>query len=206
MLNGHVLVLNKSWVAVTVATARRALILLYQGHARAVHPRDYSLYDFDAWCDLSLHSNGHGRYVHTPAIRIRLPEVILLSTFNGFVRREVPFTRRNIFTRDDHRCQYCGKRFPKQELTIDHVTPRSRGGGDTWENLVLACVRCNVRKGNRTPEEANMPLIRKPARPRWLPKLGTRLPEHDLLTWQRFVDTSYWRVEPVKVSEPRDIA
>ena len=206
MLTGHVLVLNKSWVAVNVATVRRALTLLYQGQARAVHPVDYSLYDFAAWCDMPADQTVRGRYVITPTRRIRLPEVVILCGFNGFVRREVPFTRRNIFARDDHRCQYCGKRLPKHELTIDHVMPRSRGGADTWENLVLACVKCNVRKGNRTPDEACMPLMRKPSRPRWLPKLGTRVPQHDLMTWQRFVDTSYWSIEPVKSGATREIA
>lgn len=207
MLNGHVLVLNKSWVAVNVATARRALTLLYQGHARAVHPCDYSLYDFEAWCALTaLHAGGEGRYVHTPSVRIRLPEVIILAAFNSFIRREVPFTRRNVFARDDHRCQYCGRKFSRQELTIDHVLPRSRGGRDTWENLVLACVKCNVRKGSRTPDEAGMPLVRKPTRPRWLPKLGTRMPRQELVIWQRFVDTASWGTEPVTVNASLEIA
>lgn len=197
MIDGHVLVLNKSWVAVNVASARRAITLLYQGHARAVHPADYSLYSFADWCDLSADedSDEDGRFVRTPNLRIRLPEVIILSVFNSFVHRDVPFTRRNIFARDNHQCQYCGKRFAKQDLTVDHVIPRSRGGGDSWDNLVLACVRCNLKKGSRTPEEANMPLIRHPSRPQWLPKLGTRIPHHELMSWQRFVDTTYWSHE-----------
>ncbi len=194
MVEGHVLVLNRSWVAVNVASVRRAMTLLYQGVARAVHPHDYSLYDFDDWCELSQAWN-EGRYIQTPSMQIRVPEVILLSGFNGFFRNEVRFSRRNIFERDKNTCQYCGKIFCKSDLTLDHVVPRSKGGKDTWENLVLACVRCNVRKANRTPDEASMPLVRKPVKPSWLPRFGARVPTSELSSWQRFVDAAYWDVE-----------
>jgi 5-methylcytosine-specific restriction endonuclease McrA len=194
MVEGHVLVLNKSWVVVNIASVRRALSLLYQGMARAVHPTDYSLYDFDDWCQLSPAFH-EGRYIHTTSRKIRVPEVIILNMFNGFIRQEVRFSRRNIFERDDHTCQYCGKKFCKQDLTLDHVVPQSRGGGNTWENLVLACVPCNVRKGSRTPEEAHMPMLRRPKKPTWLPRMGYRLPQDAFSSWQRFVDSAYWDVE-----------
>ena len=77
--------------------------------------------------------------------------------------RQLPLTRRNLFQRDNHTCQYCGSR--DNQLSIDHVIPRSRGGGDTWENVTTACLSCNVRKGNRTPKEASMPLGHVPRRP-----------------------------------------
>jgi len=194
MTHGHVLVLNRSWVAVHIASVRRALGMLYQGTARAVHPTDFSLYDFDDWCELSR-IREDGRFLHTPTMRIRVPEVILLRVFNGFVRREVRFSRRNIFERDKNTCQYCGKRHPKSELTIDHVIPQSRGGRDNWENLVLACVKCNVKKGSRTPAEAHMALRKKPQKPDWLPALGARIPTDRIQSWQRFVDMAYWDVE-----------
>ena len=194
MLDGGVLVLNRSWVAIHVASVRRAVTMLYQGIARAVHPSDYSLYDFDDWCELSQ-SRFDGQFVHTPNLRIRIPEVVILNVFNGFVHQEVRFSRRNIFERDRNTCQYCGRRFPKSDLTIDHVVARSHGGRDSWENLVLACVKCNIRKGDRTPEEAGMPLVRNPGRPAWLPKLGARIPKSQIMNWRRFVDTAYWDVE-----------
>lgn len=194
MVDGHVLVLNKSWVAVHIAPVRRAMTLLYQGLARAVHPEDYALYDFDDWCALSRFGR-EGRYIHTPTMDVRVPEVILLSAFNGFVRREVRFSRRNIFERDKNTCQYCGKRLVKNDLTLDHVVPRSRGGRDSWENLVLACMPCNVRKGSRTPGEASMRLIRQPVKPAWLPTFGTRVPRDQFISWQRFVDAAYWDAE-----------
>lgn len=193
VVEGRVLVLNKSWVAVNIATARRALVLLYQGHARAVHPSDYSLYDFEDWCSLSTMDDealALDRRVGTVACQIALPEIILLSGFNGFIRPRVSFSRRNLFTRDKHQCQYCGKTTQRNELTIDHVMPRSRGGEDTWENLVAACMRCNVRKGNRTPEEAKMPLLSRPRVPKGLPRFGVAIPKTDLDSWHRFVGST----------------
>lgn len=194
MVDGQVLVLNRSWVAVNVASVRRAVSLLYQDLARAVDPEDYSLYDFEDWCELSQIRQS-GRFIHTPTMRVRVPEIILLRGFNGFFHKDVRFSRRNIFERDKSTCQYCGKKLAKSELTIDHVVPRSRGGRDTWDNLVLACVKCNVRKGDQTPAEACMPLIRKPGKPSWLPTFGSRLPAGKMTTWQRFLDSAYWDAE-----------
>lgn len=94
-----------------------------------------------------------------------LPAVI---RHRGHVRRgprAVALTRRNLIARDGHRCQYCGDVLPPRELTVDHVMPRSRGGGSTWENLVAACGPCNRAKGDRTPEEAAMPLLARPRKP-----------------------------------------
>ncbi len=194
MVQGQVLVLNKSWVVVNVASVRRAMGLLYQDLARAVNPEDYSLYDFEDWCELSKIKKT-ARMIHTPTLEIQVPEVILLNAFNGFFRREVRFSRRNIFERDKHTCQYCARKLNKPELTIDHVVPQSKGGTDTWDNLVLACVACNVRKANRTPNQANMPLIKRPVKPSWLPTLGAKIPAQSLSSWQRFLDTAYWDSE-----------
>jgi 5-methylcytosine-specific restriction endonuclease McrA len=198
MLDAHVLVLNKSWIAINVASARRSLALLYQGHARVIHPEDYSLHGFDAWCTYSRKAcmkNEDLPMVRTPSQFIVLPEVILLNAFNGFIRHEIRFSRSNIFTRDKHQCQYCGSRPERRDLTLDHVLPRSRGGVDSWENLVLACAHCNVKKSNRTPEEANMRLLNKPRAPRWLPRFGMSERKPEMHSWHRFVDTSCWVTE-----------
>jgi 5-methylcytosine-specific restriction endonuclease McrA len=79
----------------------------------------------------------------------------------------VHLTRSNLMLRDHHQCQYCGRRPGVRELDVDHVIPRSRGGGDSWDNLVVACRPCNLRKGRSTPDEAGMRLLRPPERPRW---------------------------------------
>ena len=193
-LDDAVLVLNRSWIAVNVASVRRAISLLYQGLAQVVSADDFTTYDFDSWRALSQACRD-GRFVHTVNYRLRVPEVILLKFFNGFYRREVRFSRRNIFERDQNTCQYCGRVFPRQELTIDHVVPRSRGGRDCWENVVLACVRCNVRKGQRLPREAGMRLIRPPRKPNWVPHISFQCHTGMKPSWQRFVDIAYWDLE-----------
>jgi 5-methylcytosine-specific restriction endonuclease McrA len=193
MLSENVLVLNRSWIAVQIASARRAIGLLYQGDAKVVSPEDYSTYDFDDWKELSVTAQEY--CIHTVNFKIKVPEVIVLSFFNGAHRSEIKFSRRNIFERDKNICQYCGRQFKKMELTLDHIVPRSCGGRSTWENLVLACVPCNVRKGSRLPDEARMPLIREPRKPRWIPCSGDGLGSARKASWQKFVDAAYWDTE-----------
>ncbi len=193
MVNESVLVLNRSWIAIQVANARRAVSLLYQGYAKVVSPDDFATYDFDSWRELSEAADDY--CIHTVNFKIKVPEVIVLTFFNGVYRREIKFSRRNIFERDKNTCQYCGNRFKKWELTLDHVIPRSVGGRSTWENLVLACVPCNVRKGSRLPDVARMPLVRQPRKPRWIPHSGESLSTIHRQSWQKFVDAAYWDVE-----------
>ena len=120
----------------------------------------------------------YDRVVRSPSFEMSLPSVISLKEYVTASRRPA-FTRFNVFLRDSFSCQYCGDRFPTPELTFDHVIPRSRGGRTNWENVVTACSVCNLRKGNRTPEEAQMPLLAPPGRPRWnLPLLQRARMEH----------------------------
>ncbi|MFS8781621.1 HNH endonuclease [Synechococcus sp. W55.1] len=137
---GKVLVLNASYEPLNITSWRRAVVLLLKGKAEQIE------------------HNGRVVYGNIP-----LPTVIRLRHYVHVPHKEIPLTRRNVLYRDGHRCQYCG--CFGEDLTLDHVIPRSRGGGDTWENVVSACVRCNVKKGNRTPREAGMPLLRQPRRP-----------------------------------------
>jgi 5-methylcytosine-specific restriction endonuclease McrA len=96
---------------------------------------------------------------------VPMPAVVKLHRFVRRHRVRVALSRRNVFLRDDYRCQYCGLRFPAKELTCDHVVPRAQGGGMSWENVVAACGPCNRRKGGRTPEQARMALRKQPRRP-----------------------------------------
>ena len=102
------------------------------------------------------------------------------SSYDKLPKQTVKFNRRNIFARDNNQCQYCGKKFPTSELSLDHVVPRSQGGASTWENIVCACVDCNVRKGGRTPKQAHMSLIRKPEKPKRSPLLNLKLTQQEV--------------------------
>ena len=106
--------------------------------------------------------------IRTPTDTYPLPAVVRLRKYLGFFPFKVALTRRNILARDGFCCQYCGEAVPLKELTIDHVVPRSRGGGTTWDNVATACGPCNRRKGNRTPREARMPLASVPKRPNFV--------------------------------------
>ena len=191
MLDGHVLVLNRVFQAVQITSVRRALTLLYKGQVRAVDS-EYRTYDFDNWMDIPVQPDDHS--VVTPSRNILIPHVVQLLVFDRMPRQEVKFSRGNIYLRDQNRCQYCGKKFSSSELSLDHVIPISRGGKSTWENVVCACLPCNVRKGNRTPEEAGMKLIRPPAKPKATP-LGLLAPHRIHPMWRNFLDVAYWNVE-----------
>ena len=189
---GNVLVLNSLYQAVQVTGIRRAFRLFYAGRARAVAP-DFVSYDFDNWCDLPARSGDP--VIRTPSRAIRIPSVIQLVHYDRLPSREVRFTRRNIFYRDKNRCQYCGRVYPQREINLDHVVPLSRGGSSCWVNVVCACIRCNTRKGDRTPEEAGMRLVRRPRKPAGLPMLRATWLGPCPDEWKSFLDEAYWNVE-----------
>lgn len=207
-LNAHVLVLNKMWMAIRVTDARRAFSLLIRDLAEAIRVDDgsYTGHDFDSWTELSeVRSNfGYGDqtseahqydWVRTVRMQIAVPKVIRLLGYDRLPKQNVKLNRRNIFARDSSTCQFCGVRFPTSELSLDHVTPRSQGGKSTWENLVCCCVRCNARKGGRTPRGAGMKLIRRPVKPKRNPVISLRLGSDKYASWRAFLDNAYWSVE-----------
>ncbi|GJM45577.1 MAG: restriction endonuclease [Gemmatimonadota bacterium] len=191
VLEQPTLVLNRHWVPVHLTTARHALTLLYQQVARAVHPSDGSLHRFQTWADLRP-VEGQA-VVHTVNLALAIPDVIVLERYGKVPRRTVPFNRRNLYTRDQHRCQYCRRTLDAPELTIDHVLPRVQGGVSSWTNCVLACVDCNRRKAHRTPEQAHMRLMKKPVQPSWTPRhLFHGMPRR--ASWEKIVGHAYWNV------------
>lgn len=191
-----VLVLNRLWQAINVCTAERALTLLYSGHAQVVCENDgnFNTFSFPEWCDFSDQYIGD-EVVNTISFRIRIPRVILLLFFDRLPNKEVKFTRQNVFERDKNTCQYCGHKFDRKDLNIDHVVPKHRGGVTTWANVVCSCVDCNRRKGSRSPEEARMHLIRKPKKPRWRPFVEVQFVKTADHSWRHFLDLAYWNVE-----------
>jgi 5-methylcytosine-specific restriction endonuclease McrA len=192
-LDASVLVLNRSWIAVHVASLRRALSLVYQGLAHIVSTDDFGTYDFDSWKEISREAVRD--YVRAVNFKFKRPEVIRLRYFSGMQRRKVRFSRRNIFRRDDFTCQYCGRQLPERELSLDHVVPRSRGGKSTWDNLVVACLKCNDRKASRLPREAGMTLLDRPEKPNWPGYLAARSAGARYVSWTRFIGTGRWRPE-----------
>src|SRR5437868_4301669 len=171
-LDASVLVLNKLFMAVHIISVRRAFCLLCKDLAEVVNQEDgqFATYDFATWRELSEFRARNFReedddWVRTVNSQIQVPRVIRLLSYEKLPKQTVKFNRRNIFARDNNQCQYCGRKFPTTELSLDHIVPRSKGGQSTWENIVCACVNCNVRKGGRTPKEAHMGLIRKPEKP-----------------------------------------
>ena len=146
MLNNSVLVLNSSFQPLHVCQARRALVLVMIGKAEVLEYYDHL-------------------YARSVTQRFRLPSVVRLMRYINTNRRAISLNRRNILRRDKHRCQYCGT--TREPLTTDHVIPRCLGGEDTWENLVTACVNCNNKKADRTPEKAGLKLLSRPKRPHY---------------------------------------
>jgi 5-methylcytosine-specific restriction endonuclease McrA len=194
MLNSSVLVLNRVFVPVHVTSLKRAFTLLYLGVARAVNSQ-FETFDFDSWSAVT--ASREDETIGLVGRSIKVPRVILLLAYDRVPKRDVRFSRINIFARDKNRCQYCGNVFPKNELNFDHVFPRSRGGKSTWENVVTCCIPCNSRKGGRTPEEAGMRLLSMPKKPNWTPFANPHLGNwhSDWLPFLDIVDVSYWHTE-----------
>lgn len=195
VLNTKVLVLNRSYFPVHVTSVRRAFSLLYQGIAKAVD-QQYRTFDYESWSALS--STVHDETIGLIGRAIRVPRVILLVSYDRIPRRQVRFSRFNVFARDKNTCQYCGRRFSRSELNLDHVIPRSQGGLSTWANIVCSCLRCNRVKGGRRPEEARMRLIKKPVQPEWTPFMLETFTFKRYQEWLPFlneVDAAYWNTE-----------
>jgi 5-methylcytosine-specific restriction endonuclease McrA len=191
VLQRPTLVLNRNWQAVHIATVARALVMLYRGAARVVDPRDYQTYDWDDWA-LLRPAEGDA-FVQGVTLQIRVPEVVTLTEYDAVPSASVAFSRRNIFERDKFTCVYCGVQPGTDELTIDHVVPRAHGGQSTWDNCVLACLSCNHRKADRTPEQAGIRLRKQPQRPAWKPVYA--MDSVPIESWTKFVSEAYWNVE-----------
>lgn len=163
-MNNRVLVLNQDDSPLMVCSVQRAFILVYLNKSEMV-----------------LSANGHK--LNSVTQSFAMPSVIRLNRYVHAPYKGVALTRQNVFKRDNFECQYCGTR---RDLTLDHVTPSSRGGQHTWTNLVTACKRCNARKGDFTPEEAEMPLKRKPHKPSYALFLHDNNSPHN--EWDDFLE------------------
>lgn len=197
----RVLVINSNYQPITTISLKKAINKLFNENAVIVLPpnEENVLWQELSWGDWSDLEPKPGESVLKAACRVfKIPEIIKVNRFNELPNRKVKLSRRAIFKRDDASCQYCNASAPNDigfdDLTIDHVLPRSQGGKTTWENAVIACTKCNRKKGDKTPEEANMPLKRKP-----------RMPDYDVLqgrvirvdSWCHLLGDLYWEL-PLK--------
>lgn len=194
-------------MALRIVSARRAFSLLFKRDnlrnpiAEVVSVEDgrYTSYDFEDWAELSAFKRefepAEHDWVRTVRFQIAVPRIVRVLTFAKLPKQEVKFNRRNLFARDHNTCQYCGRRFPTSQLSLDHVVPRSLGGRANWQNIVCACLRCNVRKGGRTPQQAHLRLIRPPVKPSRNPAVSITLSDNRYASWRQFLNAAYWDVE-----------
>jgi len=193
VLSSSVLVLNRFYSPVHVISVRRAFILLYRECAEIVHLEDgqFTNYDFESWCEISAYRSQekqpHEDWIRAVHFEVQCPRVVRLLQYDRSPRSALRFNRRNLFARDGHKCQYCGRSFPSHQLSLDHVMPRSRGGETSWQNVVCSCVGCNTKKGNRTPHEAHMHLMTKPIEPSANPLLLQKLNNPKYAAWQTWL-------------------
>lgn len=190
-LNKPVLVLNKNWTPIHVTTVEDALVSLFKGQSSVVEPNDYQTFSWKDWADLEPEDGD--AFIQTTSLRVRVPEVIVLSTYDRLPATAVTFSRRNIFKRDHWVCQYCRKQLHESDATIDHVVPRAQGGISSWENCVLACINCNKKKADRSLKDSGLKLKAAPKKPTWTPFYATRTVKLD--SWRKFISELYWNIE-----------
>ncbi|HKJ66663.1 MAG TPA: HNH endonuclease [bacterium] len=164
ILNRQVLVLNQNYEPLQICDVKRAMVMLFLQKAEMVE--------------------SDGAVIHTVNRTFPLPTVVRVKRYISYRGYEIVLSRKNIMRRDGFRCQYCGKK--EVQLTLDHVIPKRHGGKDTWENLVTACVRCNNVKGDRTPEQAEMPLQKKPKKPHYVQFLQQHIGE-PIQSWKPYI-------------------
>ena len=200
-LDGSVLVLNKFYHGRSRHFGSAGVLPAVQGTGRGHHDRRRSICGFQflllarSFPGRALFKEPDDEFVRTVQFEIQVPRIIRLLTYDRFPRQKVKFNRRNLFARDGNRCQYCARKFATSALSLDHVVPRSQGGKASWDNIVCACLKCNVRKGGRTPREAGMRLYREPVEPRTSPSLRLKLSHRKYRSWKTFLDNAYWSVE-----------
>ncbi len=196
-----VLVLNKNYMALRIIDVKRAFSLLFRELAEVIsyEQGQYYNYNFESWRQISeLRRNFEPQahdWITTVNFYIAVPRIVRLLFYDRLPRTQVKLNRRNIYARDGNHCQYCGKKYPSNELSLDHVIPRSLGGPTTWENMVCACTKCNAKKGGKTPAQAHMTLIREPVRPKRNPAIHVHLPQERYASWRQFLSNAYWSVE-----------
>jgi hypothetical protein len=157
-----VLALNKNFIPCYITNLRHTFSLLFRESAKVLTENFETL---SIWEWIKLEPEDGEEYISTVSRRIKIPKIIVTDTDIDPKISKPKVSRLGVFIRDGFTCQYCGKKFSPKNLTIDHVIPRSRGGKTEWLNIVTSCISCNLKKGDRTPEEAGLTLIKEPRQP-----------------------------------------
>ncbi len=195
MIEGPVLVLNRSYIPVQITSVKRAICLAFKGLARILDEQ-YQTYDFQSWAELAVAVKDDRINLTHRAIRV--PRVILLQFYDRLPNRDVRLSRENIYLRDKNTCQYCKKKFKRSDLNLDHVIPISQGGKTTWDNVVCSCLPCNNKKGGRTPVQARMSLNKIPKEPKYSIFMQISPKQNLFKAWRVYmnpVDFAYWCLE-----------
>jgi len=201
VLDSKVLVLNKVYNPIRAITVKEAFCKIFTEAAEiiTIENGQYASYDFSSWAEVSdykaLFESNEEDWINTTSLRLAVPRVIRLLKYDKSPKLELRLTRKNIYERDVYTCQYCNKIFSMEKLSLDHVIPRSRGGKNTWENLVCSCIECNRRKKARTPKEAGMHLLSNPYKPKSLPNFKVPQTPKRYKDWDSFISYQYWNIE-----------
>lgn len=196
VLNKPVLVLNRNWLPIAVVTVKDALTTVFGGltdepKALIIDPSTFERLDWEDWSKLKVELTDE--VIRSANMAFRIPEVILLTGYDRLPSPKVNFSRRTLYKRDNNTCQYCGNHSSTNNLSIDHVVPRSKGGKTTWENCVLACVDCNAKKADRLLSDCGMKLRCTPKKPTFnLFKVDATKP---IKSWTKFLGEAYWATE-----------
>lgn len=163
------LVIDSAMQPVDVVDWQRAILLVLTNKAKVLDEYDNVL-------------------IRSASQAYKLPSILMLMTSKAYRTKEVNFSRKGVFYRDDFTCGYCEKKFKAADLTLDHIIPVCQGGNKSWENIVSACHKCNMKKGGRTPAQAKMPLKVKVYKPNWNPTMFIQLKKNDPLEkWQEWI-------------------
>jgi 5-methylcytosine-specific restriction endonuclease McrA len=191
ILSKAVLVLNKNWQSIRFETVRDAIVKGYSGTAifLDVDPTNSTTYTWSEWVKKYSWSRDYETTedcINTVNSKILVPRIIILTRYGRIPNTDVKLTKRNLFIRDNFRCQYSNEKLSMDDGTMDHIIPRSRGGQTSWDNVVLCSVEMNTKKGNRTPQEAGMSLLKVPKKPFWNP-IFTYYVKEIHPSWKRFL-------------------
>ena len=192
IMHDYVLVLNKGWSTVAVTRVKDVLVKLFNDAAIIVEENNCETYNWEQWIDNYSYDindtsrDGQFDFILSSRLKIRVPKVIALTNYNKLPKRKIRLTRKNLLLRDKYTCQYTGKKLTSDQATIDHVFPSSRGGKNSWDNVVISSEEANAKKGDRTPQEANMSLLKKPSQPMWSPVFAVT-DHRRLKCWEKFL-------------------